>query len=107
MICNLEQLGLHVQQWHLAFGFAHLGSQLFLRADHFARVSVSELQCFHELRFRQLVSGAFDHDDIVFRPDINQIQIALDPYCVGRIRDELAIHAPNPHRADWSFERNV
>ena len=41
------------------------------------RVSVRELERLDELRFRQFVGRAFDHDDVVFGADVNEIEIAL------------------------------
>jgi len=73
LIRDFEQFRLYAEQRHLAFRLANLCRQFFLRADHLARVSVSELQRFHELRFRQFIGRAFDHDDIVFSADVNQI----------------------------------
>ena len=68
---------------------------------------VGELERLDELRFRNLLGGAFDHDDVVFRADVNQIEIAFVALLVRRIGDELAIHATDAHRADRSGERNV
>ena len=77
LIRDFKQLRFDVQQRHLPFGLANLCRQLLLCANHLARVSVSEFQRFQEFRFRQFVGGTFDHDDIVFGADINQIEIAL------------------------------
>src|SRR5437762_4061243 len=107
LIRNLEQLRLYAQQRHLSLWLANLCRQFFLRTNHLARVSLGELQCFYELRFWQFIGGAFDHDDIVFRADINQIEIALNSLGMGRIRDELAVHSPNADRADRPLEWNV
>ena len=81
--------------------------EFLLDADHFLRVSVGEFERLDEVLFGNFMSRAFDHDDVVFRADVNEIEIALVALVVGRIRDELAIHSPDAHGADRTGERNV
>ena len=66
-----------------------------------------ELQRFQELRFRQLVGGSFDHDDVVFGADVDQIEITVHAIGVTGIGNELAVDPANPDCADWSLEWNV
>ena len=66
-----------------------------------------ELQRIQEVCFRQLVGSPFDHDDIIFGADVDQIEITMHAIGVSRIGNELAVDPPNPHRTDWSLERNV
>ena len=66
-----------------------------------------ELECFHEIRLRNFVGRAFNHDDVVFGADVNQIEIALLAFSVRRVRDELPVDATNAHRADRAGKRNV
>ena len=66
-----------------------------------------ELERLDELFFGQFLRGAFDHDDVVFGADVNEIEIALLALGVGRVRDELAIDATDAHRADRTGEWNV
>ena len=61
----------------------------------------------HKLDFRQFVGGAFDHNHVVFRADVNQIEIAVSALRVRWVRDELAIHPADTHGANRSAERNV
>ncbi len=68
---------------------------------------VREVERLDEFFFRQLHGGAFDHDDVVFRADVNQIEIAVVSFVVGRVGDEFAIDPADPDRADWAGKRNV
>ena len=95
-------------QRHLAFRFADLRREFLLDPNHFARVSVRELERLHEFGFRQFIGRAFDHDDVVFRADVNEIEIAL-----RRARSWVGFatnwpfDATDAHRADRAGERNV
>ena len=106
-IGDLEQLRLHLQQRHLSFWFANLRGEFLLNSNHLARVLMRELERLHEVRFRNFVGRAFDHDDVVFQSHVNQIEIALLALGVSRVCDELAVHAANAHRADRPGKRNV
>ena len=104
---DFEQVLIHMEQRHLAFRFAYLRGEFLLNANHFAGMSVRELERSHKLDFRQFLGRAFDHDHVVFRPDVNKIEIAVSALRVRWIRDELAIHATDTHRANRSGKRNV
>ena len=45
-------------------------------------MSVGELERLDEFLFGHFLRGAFDHDDVVFGADVNEIEIALR--CVRR-----------------------
>ena len=66
-----------------------------------------EFERFYEIRFRNLVGRAFNHDHVVFHSDVNQIEIALLPLRVSRVRYELAVNAAHPHRADRAGKGNI
>src|SRR5438046_134980 len=66
-----------------------------------------ELERFHEFGFRQFISRAFDHDDVVFRPDVNKIEIALVALDMSRVRDKLAIDATDANGANRTGKWNV
>src|SRR5260221_11628186 len=70
-------------------------------------MAMRELERFHELRLRQLVGRAFNHDDIAFGSDVDQIEVALDPLAVSRVGDEFTVYATNSNGADWPLKWNV
>ncbi len=104
---DFEQVLIHLEQRHLAFRFAYLRGELLLNANHLARMSVCELKRSHKLDFWQFLGGAFDHDHVVFRTDVNKIEIAVSALRVRWVSDELAIHATDTHGANRSGKRNV
>jgi hypothetical protein len=70
-------------------------------------VPVRELQRFHKFFLRQLISRAFDHDDVILSADVNQIEIALHALTVSRIGHEHAVDASDAHGTDWFLEWNI
>ena len=66
-----------------------------------------ELERFYELSFRQFPGRTFDHYDIVFCADVNQVQIALGTLGMCRVGDKLAIHPPHAHGTDWPSKRET
>ena len=66
-----------------------------------------EFERFHEIRLRNFVSRAFNHDDVVFGSDINQIEIALDTLIMRWVGNELTVDASDAHRTDRTCERNI
>ncbi len=75
--------------------------------NHLAGMSVGELERLDEFLFGNFLRGAFDHDDVVFGADVNEVEIAIVALIVGWVGDELAVHATDAHRADRAGERNV
>ena len=106
-ISDLEQILIHLEQRHLALRLASSCGELVLNPDHLARMPMRKLERLHEISFGNFSGRAFDHDDVVFRADINQIEIALFALGVRRVGDELPVHATDPNRADRSGKRNV
>ncbi len=53
--------------------------------------------------FREFFGFAFDHHNGVPRSGQHDIQIAFfQPVIIRRINDEIPIHAPHAHCADWA-----
>ena len=68
---------------------------------------VRELERFDKFSFRHFLCRAFDHDHVVFRADVNKIEIALGALVMCRVGNELAINATNAHRANRACKWNV
>ena len=60
-----------------------------------------------ELVFRELVGLAFDHDDVGLVADVDEVEIAFSALVVGRVDDELSVHATDAHRTDRAGEGDV
>ena len=70
-------------------------------------MSVRELERLDESSSGSSSADAFDHDDVVFGADVNEIEIALLAFVVRRVGDELAVHAADAHGADRAGKRNI
>src|SRR4051794_39786746 len=70
-------------------------------------MSVRKIERLDEFSLRQFVGSAFDHDDVVFGPDVNEIEIALLALGVSGIGDELTVNASDANRADRSGKGDV
>ena len=53
------------------------------------------------------MSGAFNHDDIVFCADVNEIEVAHLALDVSRVRNELAIDAAHAHCTNRTCEWDI
>src|SRR5207237_6314255 len=91
----------------LALRLANPRGELLLNPDHFARMPVGKFERLQEISFGNFPGRAFNHDNVVFRADINQIEVALFALRMRRVRDELPVHAADTHSTDWSGKRNV
>ena len=80
---------------------------MFLNSDEHLHLLLSKGERLDEFFFRKFVSGTFDHDDLGFVTDVNEIEIALLTHSVCWVHDELAVHTTNTDCADRSCERNV
>src|SRR5438132_758772 len=70
-ISDLQQILIYQEQWHRALRFADLRRELFLDPDHLARMPMRKLERLHEIRFGEFLGRAFDHEDVVFRADVD------------------------------------
>ena len=66
-----------------------------------------EVQRLDELGFGNFVSRTFDHDDVVFGTDVNEIQITLLALGMSGIGNELAVYSADANRADRTGKRNI
>ena len=60
-----------------------------------------------EFIFREFVRLAFDHDDVGLVADVDEVEIAVSALVVGRVDDELSVHAADAHRTDRAGEGDV
>ncbi len=58
------------------------------------------MQRLDELVLGQFLGLALDHDDLVVRADVHEVQVAELALGVGRVDDELAVDPADAHRAD-------
>ena len=107
LVGNFQQFLINLKQWHFTLWFGDLRGELFLRPDHFTGVPVCELERFHKIILGNFIGRAFDHDDVVFCADINEIEVTLLALSVRRVSDELSIHATDPDCANRPGEWDI
>ena len=108
LIRNLEQLRLHAQAAASRVSVFRLAPPVpFACESSRARAHARTRAPSRTPLPATALARAFDHDDVVFGADVNQIEIALHALGVRRIGNELAVDPADADRADWSVERNV
>ena len=80
---------------------------MFLNSDKHLHLLLSKGERLDEFFFRKFVSGTFDHDDLGFVTDVNEIEIALLTHSVRWVHNKLAVHTTDTDCADRTCERNV
>ena len=50
---------------------------------------------------------AFDHDDVGLVADVDEVEVAFSALVVGRVDDEISVHATDAHRTDRAGEGDV
>ena len=68
---------------------------------------MGELHRRDHVRFLDLRGVAFDHHGQVAGPDVDQVQVAVDHFRVGRVGHELAVDAAHADGAERPQKRNV
>ena len=106
-VADLKMLVLGHRYGVVTLFLATLGHQFLLSFHQLGNVSLGESQGIHEVRFRDLVSGAFDHDHVGLIPNVYQIEITLGPLLKCRVDDEFAFHPANAHGPDRPCKGNI
>ena len=70
-ISDLQQVGVHREQRHLAFRLSYPRGKLFLNPDHLPCLTLRKLKRLHKVFLRNFFGRAFDHDDVVLSGDVN------------------------------------
>ncbi len=104
---DLQQVVLGEDRGEFALFLAGEADEFFLQGDELGHGDLGEVEGFDELLFGEFVGLAFDHDDVGLVADVDQVEITVFALVVGRVDDELTVHAADAHRADWAGERDV
>ena len=106
-VADLQMLFLGHRHGVIPLFLAALGHQFLLDFHQLGDVSLGESQGIHEVRFRNLVGGPFDHDHVGLIADVNQIKITLGSLLECRVDDKIAVHPANAHGPDRSRKGNI
>ena len=68
---------------------------------------LAEFQGGVEIRFGDFLRRAFEHDDVGFVADVDDVQIAFRHLDMSRVGDELAVDAADAHGAQRAGPRNI
>lgn len=60
-----------------------------------------------EFGLGKFLGAAFDHEGFVFRPDVNEVEVALGIFVMGRVGDKFTGDATDPDGGDGSGPRDV
>ena len=95
------------QAFDLALGLAHAGDQVLLELNQGLNRILRELQRLHKVRFGDFLGRSFIHDQVLLIADIDEIQIALVAFGMGRIDHELAVDAPEADGSEGAVPRDI
>ncbi len=90
-----------------ALRLAGFGGEFLLKGDERRTWVLGEFEGLDEFLLGQFLRLALDHDDLGFRADIDDVEVALFALCVGGIDDKLAIDPANAHGANGAGKRDV
>ncbi len=90
-----------------ALGFIHLRGEFLLHLNNGLNTLVPELKRSVEIRFGDFLGRTFEHHEVRFVTDVNDVQIAFEHLGMCGVRDELSAYAANSHGANGPGERKV
>ena len=95
------------EQRELLLRFAAKLRELFLSHDDWLNGSLAVDKGFVEALVRDELSRTFDHQHLVFRTDVDEVEVGIEHFVVSWVGDEFAINLTHAHTADWAVPRNV
>ena len=81
--------------------------QLFLNLDDGLNGLLGEFEGCLKFGFWKLFGAAFDHEGFVFRPDVNEVEVALGVFVMGGVGDKLSGDPGDAHGGDGAGPRNI
>ena len=106
-VSDLEKVVLGEHRCEFTLRFAGELHELLLHLDELLHRLLRVVKGCHEFRFGKFVGLTFDHDDVGFVADIDQIKVAVFALLVGRVDHELSVDAADAHGADRAGEGDV
>ena len=94
-------------QRDLALGLAGFGGEFLLRGDQRLTAFLAELERGIKVSLGDFLGCAFEHHDVLFVADIDEVEVAFSAFVVIGVGDELAIDASDANRAQRTAPRNV
>ncbi len=88
-------------------GLAGLGDEVLLGCDERLAAVVGAAERGIEVGFGDFLRGAFDHDDVGFAADVDEIEVALGALSVSGVGHEGAVDTAHAHGAEGTVPRDV
>ena len=107
VVGDFEEFGASVEEFEFADRFTAFGAEFLLGGDEGLDGGVAEVEGLDEFLVRDFEGVAFDHDDLVFRADVDEIDIAVEALGVSWVGDELAVDATDADGAEGFGHREV
>jgi len=104
---NLEQFVFDEEKRGLALCLTTGSGEFFLNFDDGLDGVLSEGEGGFELFFGEFTGAAFDHEGFGFGADVNEVEIALGIFVMGRVSNELAGNASDADGGDGTGPRNI
>ena len=87
--------------------FAAKLRELFLSHDDWLDSCLAVDEGFVETLVRDEFSRSFDHQHLVFRTDVDEVEVGIEHFVVSWVGDEFAINLTDTHTTDWAVPRDV
>ena len=104
---DLEEFVFDEEERGLALCLAAGSGEFFLNFDDGLDGVLSEGEGGFELLFGEFAGAAFDHERFGFGADVNEVEIALGIFVMGRVSDELAGNPSDADGGDRTSPRNI
>ena len=106
-VSNFKEIVFDQEERGLAFLFSAGCGQLFLNLDDGLDSLLGEFEGCLKFGFRKLFGTALDHEGFVFRPDVNEVEVALGVFVMGGVGDKLSCNTADAYGCDGACPRNI
>jgi hypothetical protein len=104
---DFKEVFLGEDRGEFAFRLAGEADEFLLGGDEFDDRLLGEMEGLDEFLLGKFVGLALDHDDVGLVADVDEVEVAVFAFGVGRVDNELAIHAADAHGADGAGKGNI
>ncbi len=104
---ELKELLGNDEEGGVALGLAGFGGEILLEVDDDLDLFLGEGECLFEFSLGEDEGAAFDHEDVGFGSDVDEVEVALEHLGVRRVGDELAVDAGDADGTDGAGKGDV
>ena len=107
LVGDFKNRRIHLEERHRALFFANFGGEFTLGSNDRLHRFASKIECGSELRFSELISSTFDHDNLFTISNINEIEIAIEALGLSRVDNKRPADTTDTDGTDRACEWNV